>query len=233
MPRHEFFRDSTAKRYLIGMTFHQYIYGLAHPLHPEDVRYVGRTNDLDMRLRMHVAEAEYGLTIKDVWLMYLRYAGQEPVIEVIDDCTFDQKSEAERWAKERERFWIGELANRQDNLLNGAKWSGHRSRKSIPKGVKTAWCETHVLLWKIDRNWRDEYRLLDYLNQRYGAITKQTTQPNGSILCESMAEIDFAKSQFEGRRFRACSVLQSLLTAHPTLSVGDLQILRDCDVTAK
>ncbi|QDV85368.1 GIY-YIG nuclease family protein [Planctomycetes bacterium TBK1r] len=55
------------------MSFPQHIYALADPFAPKVVCYVGRTNKLDQRLRMHLSEAEYGFTIKDFWLMYLRY----------------------------------------------------------------------------------------------------------------------------------------------------------------
>ncbi len=209
------------------MSFPQHIYALADPLFPEVVRYVGRTNKLDQRLRMHLSEAEYGFTIKDVWLMYLRYEGRTPIISVLEQSDFGDSATAEKWAKMHEKSWIEKMVEDEAPILNGAKWSGHPSRKAIPKGVKTAWCETHVLLWAIDRSWQDERNLLTYLNDRYGSIMRETPQPNGSTLCESMAEMSLAQSQYEGRRFRACSVLRALLQAHPQLEVGDLQALID------
>ena len=215
------------------MSFPQHIYALADPLFPEVVRYVGRTNKLDQRLRMHLSEAEYGFTIKDVWLMYLRYEGRTPIMSVLEQSDFGDSATAEKWAKTQEKSWIEKMVEDEVPILNGAKWFGHPSRKAIPKGVKTAWCETHVLLWAIDRSWQDERNLLSYLNDRYGSIMRETPQPDGSTLCESMAEIPLAQSQYEGRRFRACSVLRALLQAHPQLEVGDLQTLVEfeCPVT--
>ena len=211
------------------MSFPQHVYSLADPLHPEVVRYVGRTNKLDLRFRMHISEAEYGFTIKDVWLMYLRYEGRDPIMSVLEQSEFGDSMAAEKWAKTQEKAWIEKMVMKEAPILNGPNWSSHPDRKAIPKGVKTAWCETHVLLWAIDRSWQDERKLLTYLNDRYGSIMRESPQPNGSTLCESMAEIPLAQSQYEGRRFRACSVLRALLQAHPQLAVGDLQTLIDCE----
>lgn len=211
----------------------QHIYALADPLQPELVRYVGRTNKLDLRFRMHLSEAEYGFTIKDVWLMYLRYEERDPTMCVLEQSEFSDSADAEKWAKTQEKFWIKEMAANEPSLLNGPIWASHPDRKAIPKGVKTAWCETHVLLWAIDRSWQDEHKLLTHLNDRYGSIMRESRQPNGSTICESMAEIAFAQSQYEGRRFRACSILRALLQSHPQLEVGCLETLieYECPLT--
>ncbi|QDT10062.1 hypothetical protein K239x_20160 [Planctomycetes bacterium K23_9] len=55
-------------------TYKQYIYGLIDPLQPEAVRYVGRTNDIEMRLRTHISEAQSNFTIKDVWLSFVSFS---------------------------------------------------------------------------------------------------------------------------------------------------------------
>lgn len=207
------------------MPFQQHIYALADPLRPDLIRYVGRTNKLDLRFRMHVSEAEYGFTIKDVWLMYLRYEGRTPIMSVLEQCEFSDSADAEKWAKAQEKVWIKKMAANEPPLLNGSKWSSHPDRKAIPKGVKAAWCETHVLLWAIDRSWQDEHKLLTHLNDRYGSVMRESCQSNGSTICESMAELPLAQSQYEGRRYRACSILRALLQAHPQLDVGSLEAL--------
>ncbi|QDT13407.1 GIY-YIG nuclease family protein [Planctomycetes bacterium K23_9] len=215
------------------MPFLQHIYALADPLQPELVRYVGRTNNLDLRFRMHLSEAESGFTIKDVWLMYLRYEGREPIISVLEQSEFSDSAVAEKWAKTQEKVWIKEMAAKEPSLLNGSRWASHPDRKAIPKGVKTAWCETHVLLWAIDRSWQDEHKLLTHLNDRFGSITRESRQPNGSTICESMAELSLAQSQYEGKRFRVCSILRALSQAHTQLEVGSLETLveYECPVT--
>jgi hypothetical protein len=171
---------------------------------------------------MHIGHAAWEHKVKDLWIMYLQYMGRDPEMVIIEQASFDDKKASEEWAKDRERYWISHHDQRGADLLNEPQWSGHASRKSIPRGIKMAWCETHALLWDLDRNWKDELRLLEYLNKTYGRLTKEESQPNGSVLCETMAEISFAKFQYQRRRFRTWSVLRALLAAHPSLAIGDL-----------
>ncbi|MCM2371072.1 hypothetical protein [Aporhodopirellula aestuarii] len=203
----------------------QFVYGLVDPAMPQTVRYVGRTNDIGMRYRMHVAKAAWNFTIKDVWPTYLSYAGRKAELIAIEELQHDDQKKAEDQAKERERYWIRYYVGQGVELFNGSQWSEHSTRKSIPKGVKTAWCETHGLLWDLDRNWEDELSLLRHLDDDYGSIMKEEPQPNGSIHWQKMASIPFAQSQYERRRFRTRSVLRALLSAHPTLAVLDLEIV--------
>ena len=202
----------------------QFIYSLHDPIEPEIVRYVGRTNDLELRLRMHLSSAESGFTIKDVWLTYLRYYNREAEIGVLETCCTAGNSDAsETLAKERERHWIN-LHSSSEFLLNSNSWSGHASRKSIPKAIKQAWCETHVLLWTIDREWKDERHLLQHLHEQYGPVSRSIVTSRGTLV-ESLGELSLATSQFEGRRHRCWSILKHFLKAYPGLAVGDIEQL--------
>ncbi|MCO8123329.1 hypothetical protein NHH03_16385 [Stieleria sp. TO1_6] len=154
-------------------------------------------------------------------------------MSVLEQSEFGDLAAAEKWAKTQEKAWIEQMEIKDAQIRNGPKWYSAPDCKAILKGVKTAWYETHVLLWAIDHSWREERKLMTYLNDRYGSIMRESPQPNGPTLCESMAEIPLAQSQCEGRRFRACSVLHALLQAHPQLAVSDLETLIDfeCPVT--
>jgi hypothetical protein len=93
------------------MKITRFVYALSDPAEPELVRYVGRTNGLAKRLRTHIAEAEHGIAIKDVWLMYLRYAGRVPDLRVIEECHASDEKHADVLAKQRESYWIRNLCS--------------------------------------------------------------------------------------------------------------------------
>lgn len=73
-----------------------FIYTLTDP-RTKVIRYVGKTNNLAVRLAMHLCEKRG--THKNNWLAQLRDLGLRPIMDVIEECT------EETWP-ERERFWI-------------------------------------------------------------------------------------------------------------------------------
>ncbi len=83
------------------------IYVLKDPRNGE-VRYVGKTNNLERRLDHHIREAKKReKTYKARWIRGLLAEGIKPVAEVLETC--DEST----W-QERERFWIAHF----DQLVN-------------------------------------------------------------------------------------------------------------------
>lgn len=208
------------------MKVSRFVYALCDPAVPQTLRYVGRTNDLDTRLRTHIHEAEHGLAIKDVWLMYLRYAGRAPGLRVIEECQAGEEKQADHLVKQREIHWIRRFAVER-TFVNGPYWANHPSRKSIPAKIKEAWCWAHVLLWSIDRDWLNEKRFLEHLHSTHGLVIRTEPGSRGAVPVECMGDVALAKSLFEQRRHRTWSMLKCLADAHPALLIDDLGALRD------
>lgn len=89
-----------------------YIYVLKHPL-TEEVRYVGKTNNLKKRLESHLAKANEFKGRRKVinWVQSIVADGMQPIIESIEECLF------ENWA-EREKYWISYYKSIGSDLCN-------------------------------------------------------------------------------------------------------------------
>ena len=74
-----------------------HIYLLKHPI-TDEIKYVGKTKNLQARLWNHVNKAKYIETFIQRWVKSLTDKGLKPVMEVIETCT-------ENW-DEREMYWI-------------------------------------------------------------------------------------------------------------------------------
>lgn len=128
------------------------IYALKDPGTGE-VRYIGKTNDLQARMRSHRWDKR-NLNVQTHKAHWLRTFDGDPIVKVLEICT------AENWS-ERERFWIKRFrrgGSRLTNIADGGQTSpvegrGHtletkaKMRASaIARGVKppsragaTAW----------------------------------------------------------------------------------------------
>ena len=115
---------------------------------PECIRYVGRTNDLDTRLRMHIGNAAWEHKVKDLWIMYLQYMGRNPVMVIIEQASFDDKKASEEWAKDRERYWISHHDQHDADLFNEPQWSRHSSRNRYREELKRRGAK-HMLVFGI------------------------------------------------------------------------------------
>ena len=85
-----------------------YIYALRHPSTLE-IRYVGKTLDIDRRLSEHIIEQ--GCNRKCRWIQSLLNEGLTPVIETLEAVT------QENW-QERERWWISYYRDLHVDLCN-------------------------------------------------------------------------------------------------------------------
>lgn len=85
-----------------------YIYALCDP-DTGDIRYVGKTNNLALRLRSHQNERRE--TRKCQWLKSLKRSGRLPLIRILEIVG------EENW-EDKERFWIAELRSYGVDLTN-------------------------------------------------------------------------------------------------------------------
>lgn len=87
-----------------------YIYSLIDPRDGE-IKYVGKTKDLNERLKSHFHDARRFNTPKNAWLLKLKRLGLRPRVEVLEEV--DKSS----WP-EAERRWIAALRNKGCPLKN-------------------------------------------------------------------------------------------------------------------
>lgn len=117
------------------------IYGLLEPF-SEEVRYVGKTKDLQGRIRDHL-HYDKSDTYKARWINKLQEQGLDPFVKVLEEVAASTP-----W-QEREKFWIKKLKSEGHRLTNasdggdgggayGRKWTEEQRKKfSIQKaGVK-------------------------------------------------------------------------------------------------
>lgn len=71
-----------------------FIYSLAHPL-TDEIRYVGKANDIKDRFRSHLHAKDY--SHKSSWVKSLKNDGLIPKIEILDEVPM---SEWEFWEKQ-------------------------------------------------------------------------------------------------------------------------------------
>lgn len=97
-----------------------FIYTLSDP-RTKAIRYVGKTNNLAVRLSLHMCEKRG--THKNNWLHILKSIGVRPIMEVIEECS------DENWA-ERERFWIAHFRSVGLPLTNLDSGGNHGKTQS-------------------------------------------------------------------------------------------------------
>lgn len=111
-----------------------YIYGLFDPRNGE-LRYIGKTIQLKMRLEKHIREAKNYLnhnTRKERWIRELLSNNLKPAIIALEECT------RENW-QDREREWIRAAREICVNLVNladggkGPSWGERHPGYGIPR----------------------------------------------------------------------------------------------------
>lgn len=94
------------------------------------IRYVGKSNNPEKRLKMHLKECKLKRTIKEKWIFSLKLSGESPKLEIIDEVNVDE------WIF-FEIYWISQLKSWGFNLLNGTSGGegsdGFRGRKHSDK----------------------------------------------------------------------------------------------------
>jgi len=65
-----------------------FIYALREP-DTGEIRYIGKANDLQERLRMHVEHAYIEKNHRACWVRSLLEKGKKPIIEIVDEVSFE------------------------------------------------------------------------------------------------------------------------------------------------
>jgi hypothetical protein len=128
-----------------------FIYGLWDPRNYQ-LRYIGKTKNLDKRLKTHIEEAKLSNSRNHRlnWIRQLLNEELEPFIEVLEECTNDTWEKAERdWIVECRRFGlkltngtdggeggIGEIVKGKPSHRKGKKLSPEHSEK-IKKSMQS------------------------------------------------------------------------------------------------
>jgi len=127
------------------------IYTLTDP-RTNEVRYVGKANNLTQRYRAHLNRARKHQTHKKNWLKQLKKEGLKPIIEIIDVVPVDD------W-RYWERYWITQMRQWGFNLVNhtdGGDGCTFGNQTSFKKGHKSWLGKTHSEETKkkiSDNNW--------------------------------------------------------------------------------
>lgn len=87
-----------------------YIYILKQPITGE-VRYVGKADDPEERLKKHIWNCNQNNCHKNNWIRALKTKLLKPTLEIIEEC------EKTKWV-EREKYWILFYKNKGANLVN-------------------------------------------------------------------------------------------------------------------
>lgn len=90
-----------------------YIYTLTDPRN-NDIRYIGKTNNLKNRLKTHICEAKKGNTHKNNWIKSLTTNNIKPIIEILDIIDGDDWGIAEK-------YWISQFKTWGFNLVNNSE----------------------------------------------------------------------------------------------------------------
>lgn len=88
-----------------------FIYTLSDP-RTNEVRYVGKTNNLNYRLKKHIKESKNKQTHKEKWIDSLIFKGLLPIIEILDVVNENE------WCF-YETYWISQFKTWGFELTNG------------------------------------------------------------------------------------------------------------------
>ena len=99
----------------------------------KEVRYVGKTNNPEQRLKAHNNKARDIGTYKRNWINKLRQENKKPIFEIIEETDIDI------W-KEREKYWIEYYVNNGAKLVNSLNDIG----KGLTMGNQTSFKRGHL-----------------------------------------------------------------------------------------
>lgn len=108
------------------------IYALVDP-RTDEIRYIGKTNDIEQRLKNHLNPARYRPTHKFNWIRKLRRLNMKPYLIILDEVPIND------W-KFWEKFWIQLIKSWDFNLVNhteGGDGLTYGNQTSFKKGHKS------------------------------------------------------------------------------------------------
>lgn len=80
-----------------------FVYCLKHPL-TNEVRYIGRTNNLKRRFAEHLRHSRSANSHKKTWILQLLKSGLSPIMEVLEECEHKNAARVEN-------YWISKFTN--------------------------------------------------------------------------------------------------------------------------
>lgn len=101
-----------------------YIYTLEHPI-TNEIRYIGKTNNLDRRLHSHWTTGYKSKTKIGNWLKSLKKLKLKPIMTIIDETTDDWQQLEMYWISQF-RTWgfnITNHTNGGEGVYNGGEWN--------------------------------------------------------------------------------------------------------------
>lgn len=207
----------------------QTIYGLADPLEPGEIRYVGRTNDAQRRLRFHEFQPmAHDVSARGLWVGYLWYVDRSPVLTVIEQKSFadDEKRESEQWSKQRERFWIRKYRDSGIDLLNREAFWARADRKQVPKNVRTAWEQLHVGLFFADFHASDIQNALQMAKEKAQLVGVQREVRDGTELYDCWDGETHREHYLKWRRIQI-QAIEALAAEWPAIIVASVSNLEE------
>jgi len=115
-----------------------YIYTLEHPI-TNEIRYVGRTNNIKGRLATHLYSSKTGTTHKDRWINSLIKIGLKPIIKVLDELdSIEECLKTEEYWIAQFKAWDFQLTNYCDGGSLGmtGKTLSKEAREKISRSLK-------------------------------------------------------------------------------------------------
>ena len=149
-----------------------WIYILSDPV-TREVRYVGKSNDPQHRLRVHIRNSEEA-THRGRWVKHLKSLGLEPLLDIIDEVSVDE------W-QEREQYWIQYYRSQGAPLTNeapggiGMKSLTPEIRAKISASVRNAYATTDLAQRLSEAN--KGKHLSDETKAKMSATTKGRKRP--------------------------------------------------------
>lgn len=93
-----------------GKSGYTFIYTLRDPI-SNLVRYIGKADDINIRLNEHIRKCDYSITYKNNWIKSILKKGYLPIIEVIDEVPYDEWGFWEEFWMDLIRSWGCDLTN--------------------------------------------------------------------------------------------------------------------------
>lgn len=167
-----------------------YIYILTDPI-SNDVRYVGKSINPDVRVRKHISEAKTGKTNNHRinWIKSLLNQNLRPNMEIIDETNDD-------WVL-LEEYWISQFITWGFNLVNGTEggenppsWKG-KTHSDEYKEIRRQKFLTDNPAKNMDDNWRKNISLA---HKKNGFLPTKATESNKIKVSQFTLNGEFIKT---------------------------------------
>jgi predicted GIY-YIG superfamily endonuclease len=150
-----------------------FIYALSDP-RTNEIRYIGKSNDPQHRLKVHIRGSKALKTHKDRWINQLTLCDLEPILDIIEEVSIDE------W-QEREPYWIEYFRSQGAPLTNeapggmGIKSHTPEMRAKMSAKVREAYATTDLAKRLSEAN--KGKRLSDETKAKMSATTKGRKRP--------------------------------------------------------